>query len=99
MEFAPWGIGVLLLLVFAISAAGNLRILVRTILRRTERCESLVPLVGGLCGTGGLLILPAEALRAYWWLPLVLDVGAAPIVCYALAWQIVRWCAQRAGKP
>ena len=39
--------------------------------------HSLLPLVGGIAGGITLLIYPSDAVRAWAWLPLILDLGCA----------------------
>lgn len=57
-----------------------------------KRRNSLIPLVGGLTGAAGLLLLPLPELRACWWIPLVMDLGSAPLLAASIwdkLWE--RW--------
>ncbi|WP_166826738.1 hypothetical protein [Thalassoroseus pseudoceratinae] len=39
------------------------------------RNYSMIPLLGGLIGTGGCLLAPSSTVQSLWWIPLVLDPG------------------------
>lgn len=45
-----------------------------------RRRNSLIPFVGGLTGAAGWLLLPAPELRGCWWVPLMIDLGSAPLL-------------------
>lgn len=82
----------LLIGIFGLLAFLNLSCFVSTYV--TGKYSSTVPLIGGLSGCIGFLLLPK--LRAYAVLPLILDVGtailllAAPKICREL-WQTSRF--------
>jgi hypothetical protein len=41
---------------------------------------SFLPLLGGIAGAGAMLIEPSGTLRAWCWLPFVVDLGSLPYV-------------------
>lgn len=55
-----------------------------------KKTPSWIPLLGGLSGTVGLLILPVIAIKHFWWLPLILDWGSFPGIFYAILWHLFR---------
>ena len=62
-----------------------------------QRRSSLVPLVGGFAGAGACLNLPYPALHAWWWVPLLVDVGCGPYMLAIGTCSIV-WSAAH-GSP
>jgi hypothetical protein len=52
--------------------------------------SSLIPLLGGLLGSVGLLFSLPSA-RQYWWLPLMVDPGCFFLFAGALIYQTIRW--------
>ena len=42
-----------------------------------HRNYSMIPLIGGVIGTGGCLLSPMSAIKQLWWLPLIIDPGCA----------------------
>ncbi len=87
-----WLIGGLLLVFFAGAATTNIILAIRARLHGEH--HSLVPFVGGLAGCLGLLILPLEALHAWWWVPLIIDIGAGYLML-AVVVVGVRWLLRR----
>lgn len=51
---------------------------------------SWIPLVGGVLGAVGLILLPVRQASGYWWVPLLVDFGCAPGFLYALWWHVMR---------
>lgn len=50
-----------------------------------QRNYSMVPLIGGVMGTGGCLLSPLSTIKQLWWLPLIIDPGCALLfVCMAI---------------
>jgi hypothetical protein len=47
---------------------------------RHRRHVSAIPVFGGLAGLGACFLLPVEGLRSFWWLPLIVDYGSAPMI-------------------
>lgn len=81
-EIIRWVIGLPLLAYSLYSAGFNFRgmfILPRRLLPG-ERGPSPIIMIGGLFGMIGLLTLPLPELRAWAWVPLVLDVGCLPLL-------------------
>jgi hypothetical protein len=52
--------------------------------------RSWVPLVGGLLGCLGLLVVPIASATAYWWVPFLVDFGSAPGLTLALVATVRR---------
>jgi len=44
---------------------------------------SAIPLVGGICGVLACVAAPDETVRAYFWVPLVIDLGTGPYLLLA----------------
>ena len=84
-----------MLLCWAYFALGNAWLFIRYLLWRVP--GSLIHLVGGLFGCGGMLLAPFPSWRANWWLPLVLDLGSAPMLLFAGWWGIRRLAHRREG--
>jgi len=81
--------GVLLAILFLLVAPTNLAVLVISYWRRSF--VSFIPIIGGLAGTAACFALPYPALRAWCWVPLLADIGAAPLMLATLvAWHIRR---------
>lgn len=78
LDLLRWIIGALFLCIFAVLAGANVLIVIRFFLRHQR--TSLIPIIGGLFGAGGLLIIPLDSVRMWWWVPLLLDVGCAPMM-------------------
>jgi hypothetical protein len=64
--------------------------LLRYLLRRKP--FSVVPLVGGIAGTAGLLMAPAPSFSQLWWIPLLLDYGSAPSLVVWIRALSRKWC-------
>lgn len=80
MTTIQWVAGAFLLALSALVIILNWAILAVCI--RTRRHISGIPVVGGLAGILGLLILPVEgAFSRFWWVP--------PLVGYGFAFSIV----------
>ena len=76
MLIARWIIAGLLGAVFTYLAVGNLYLVLKPLFGRKP--ESWIPLIGGVSGTLACLIAPSIEIRAWWWLPLLLDFGTLP---------------------
>ena len=44
-----------------------------------KRPSTTIPLIGGLFGMAGMLLLPNRIFITYCWLPLILDLGCLPL--------------------
>lgn len=76
-----WLAGSLLLGLSIYIFLANIAMVCRFILRHEH--HSLVPLVGGLLGMAGLLILPVPVMHRWFWLPFVADSWS--IICLVAA--------------
>jgi hypothetical protein len=77
VDIGRWVACAALLLLSAAATVTNWALVLRYFLKK--RRNSLVPIVGGVAGVLGCLVSPSLMLRAWWWLPLVLDPGAGPL--------------------
>lgn len=86
-----WAISGLLAAVFVAANVANVSILVETArAKEGERTPSLILFVGGIAGAIALAIAPREELHAFFWVPLVLDIGTGPylaLIAIATVWQ------------
>jgi hypothetical protein len=86
-------VAVLLFAVFALAAIGNsvgaLLVLRRKRAEGTAGGVSMVPVIGGVAGALAFVVAPIPGLARWAWLPLVLDVGCAPLLAFALG-NVVR---------
>jgi len=82
-------------IVFLLVAGVNARLTIGYAFGRI-RSGSRVPLVGGCAGCLGLLLGPWPQLRAWCWVPLLLDLGCLPMVAQAAWWWLrERWAPSR----
>lgn len=86
--------GVLIWVPFAIFGAiflsvliGNWWFVLRYLATRSPG-PSMIPVVGGLAGSLAVLVSPLPYLGQSWWIPLVADPGAAPLVLLTL-WHAI----------
>ena len=59
---------------------------------KRKQSGSSIPIIGGLLGALGLAISPMKSLHAWWWAPLLVDIGCAAGFVAAGACGAVRWC-------
>ena len=60
---------------------------------RLKKMGSLIPIVGGWLGAMGVSALPVDGMRHWFWVPLVLDIGCAPMVlALVVSWMRRRFC-------
>lgn len=83
-----WTMGILCGAVFLICAIGN-AVIVMIAWTTKGGNTSMVPLVGGFCGTISVLSLPVAGYVSYWWVPLLLDIGCAPSAVAACAYVLL----------
>jgi hypothetical protein len=83
-----WGVASLCLLIFGLIALLNAWTLIEY--RLNKKHVSAVPLVGGLLGVFGLLLLPVGGPKEFWWLPLLLDYGSVPMLTYFFLYHLWR---------
>jgi hypothetical protein len=55
-----------------------------------RKSGSLIPVVGGFIATIALLVAPWDAIRTFWWVPLVVDLGCMPILFMVTGFLIWR---------
>ena len=69
--------------VFALVTGGNLAIIYRWFV--LKRLGSLVPLIGGAAGVSACFLLSADLLHHWWFVPLLVDPGAVPLIIMTVA--------------
>jgi hypothetical protein len=82
LEIARLLIGAASLIGGATISACNAYILLRYL--RGGHGASFVPVVGGILGAIGFLILPVPSFRSAWWVPLFLDWGNVLAIAHAV---------------
>jgi hypothetical protein len=82
-QILRWGIGIILIAFSLLCIVANWTLVYR--FRAYRERASLIPLVGGLSGCMGLLILPSH-LAYVCWLPLALDIGT-----WTAVWALWNW--------
>jgi hypothetical protein len=88
-----WTISIVMMLVSGLMIIGNLWITFGGLFKKRKKFESLIPFVGGIIGTIGIIISPAAQLRHLWWIPLVADLGCLPLLLAVIVDQLwkKRW--------
>lgn len=87
IQAAPWLIAGLLLLFSTIVIVGNTGIAVSRMVQKKR--SSLIAFFGGICGGLGILAMPLQGSAKWCWIPLVADLGSAPMLV-GLVWMVVR---------
>jgi hypothetical protein len=75
-------------------AVGHGFIFVHSILKTKKQYGSGIPLVGGISGSLGVLLLPVYGAWKFAWVPLILDFGCLP----TLIWFWIEMRRQAAEK-
>ena len=57
---------------------------------RGKSTSSWIPLFGGCLGALGCWVAPHETLTRLWWVPLVIDFGSAPGLCFTAIYPLFR---------
>ena len=70
------------LLIFLLLAGINVVIEVNQ--WRAPSNQSLAPIVGGIMGVFGAVILPVDGILRYWWVPILVDIGCGPYLLLGL---------------
>ena len=78
MHTLSWISGIILGIIFLGLATSNAMVVASYL--RDRRHISAIPIFGGLAGLFACFVLPVEGLRSFWWLPLVVDYGSAPLL-------------------
>lgn len=86
MHTISWIGGVIFGVVFLALATSNSLVVASYLWHR--RHVSAIPLFGGLAGLGACLPLPIPGVRAFWWLPLIIDYGSLPLFVHFFASRI-----------
>ena len=81
MTYLLWTASFVLVALFIWVASMNAWVLFVD-LRGDSDPPSSIPLFGGLMGAAGLWLMPVEGAAHWFWLPLVLDYGCAPVMLF-----------------
>lgn len=57
--------------------------------------SSWVPVLGGFLTSIGIILLPYQDLRFYWWIPFIIDFGSLPGLLFTVfyfAWMRIKHC-------
>jgi hypothetical protein len=88
MTAIQWIASVVLILFSLWAIAGNLWITFGGLFKKRKTHATLGPLVGGIAGMIGILLLPIEGVRSFCWVPLVVDMGCVPLFVAVLIDQV-----------
>jgi len=78
-HLAQWAISGLLAAVFVVANCVNVSLLLRTYRNADEDTRSSpILLIGGIGGAMSFALSPSETLRAWYWAPLLVDLGTGP---------------------
>ncbi|MCG8405621.1 MAG: hypothetical protein MI923_10530 [Phycisphaerales bacterium] len=89
MDVLRWFFSVVLLVFFALVVVANYALILSYYFKK--RRSSLILLIGGLAGAIGCALCPSEIVQKLWWIPLVADLGCAPILLFAIAEYSFKW--------
>jgi len=89
-----WAVGGALLLVSFWLCALNAGVFWKLFVRKVE-APSWIPLVGGVSGVFGLVIIPVELAHKLCWLPLLLDWGSLPGISHTIIIYMIHFTRRR----
>ena len=89
-----WIFGGALLLISLWLSVLNAQVAWKRYVRKVP-APSWVPLVGGICGCFGLMLIPVEPLGRLCWLPLLWDFGTLPGLLYTLIFSVIYYTRRR----
>jgi hypothetical protein len=78
-----WALSMVFFVVAAFVTMANCVMLRNQIVH--QKNQSLVPLIAGVSAALGILTLPVEGLRPWWWVALVADVAAFVVLFATMA--------------
>lgn len=92
MQVALYAIAssLLLLIGFYVTAFGAVVLAGSTLLSPTGSQISPIPLLGGLISGVGLCLIPVNGASRWFWIPLIADVAAIPILASGIAYYALR---------
>ncbi len=79
MQIAQWIFGILFLVFGTYMSAMNWACFVNNVIP-SRRFASVVPLVGGISGSIGVICLPISGVWKYFWIPFIVDYGSIPLI-------------------
>jgi hypothetical protein len=88
-SIVAWIVGGVLLLVSFWICALNAGVFWKLFVRKVE-APSWIPLLGGVLGVFGLVVIPVELAHKLCWVPLVLDYGSVPGILHTICAHLVR---------
>jgi hypothetical protein len=83
-----WIISGILVALSLYVICGNLWITFGGLIKKREKSESLIPIIGGMLGVFGFLIMPLNGISFYWWIPLIADLGCGMLLIAVVFEQI-----------
>jgi len=96
MSYAgQWALSGMLAAVFVAANYINASLLLGRFRRPDGRMPSPILLIGGIGGAMSFALAPSETLRAYYWVPLLLDLGTGPYL--ALVAGVLAYRAWKSG--
>jgi hypothetical protein len=54
-----------------------------------KQWTSAIPLVGGIAGILGIILIPVKGFTQFWWLPLLIDWGSLPVIIFSLVYPLL----------
>lgn len=90
IEAGRWGVSVLLLAIATLALVANWSLVLAVIVTKRSGV-SMLPVVGGVFGMLGLVVLPVKGSAAWAWAPLVLDPSGIPAIVVALVQDARLW--------
>ena len=86
-----WVAAACLMGVFLTTAAFNAWVAWRIFIKDIPEGPSVAPIISGLIGAGGVLIMPVGTLLqrlCFSWIPLILDCGCLPYLLYGIWYEL-----------
>ena len=74
---------------------GNLWVAFGGLFKKRKQFQSFVPLIGGILGVVGVMLLPIPRWHIFWWLPLFIDLGCVPLLLAAA----IEYLRKKIAKP
>jgi len=87
MDYIRWILAVLFISFFGFMFFVNWRIAFCNYVKRTS-FTSVIPFIGGIAGSLGLLIFPVKQVNSFWWIPLITEWGSIPLIIFTLLCSI-----------
>ncbi len=97
MDEARWILGIVLLtLAFYIAVLNWKQFVLAHLLGRSAR--SWIPLLGGVAGSAGLIVVPSNTMNSLWWIPPLIDWGCIPGLLFTCVWHMKRVLCKKSDR-